>query len=65
MDRKNRSDMCPSGSRTLDFLRARRAPYLLGRALRSKNVTGEVNPPYIVPPLSLTVFSVGAGKWYT
>ena len=32
---ENRSDMCPpGGSRTLDFLRARRAPYPLGQALR-------------------------------
>ena len=31
---KNLSDMCPGGSRTLDFLRARRAPYPLGQALR-------------------------------
>ena len=34
LDRKNRSDMCPVGSRTLDFLRARRAPYPLGQVLR-------------------------------
>ena len=34
LDRKNRSDMCPGGSRTLDFLRARRAPYPLGQAFR-------------------------------
>ena len=34
LDRKNRSDMCPGESRTLDFLRARRAPYPRGQALR-------------------------------
>ena len=34
LDRKSRSDMCPGGSRILDFLRARRAPYPLGQALR-------------------------------
>ena len=32
--RENRSDMCPAGSRTLDFLRARRAPYPLGQSRR-------------------------------
>ena len=30
---ENRSDMCPGGSRTLNFLRTRRAPYPLGQAL--------------------------------
>ena len=35
LDRNNCSDTCaPGGSRTLDFLRARRAPYPLGQALR-------------------------------
>ena len=34
LDRKNRSDMCPGGSGTLDSLHARRAPYPLGQALR-------------------------------
>ena len=34
LDRKNCSDMCPRGSRTLDFLHARRAPYPLGQVLR-------------------------------
>ena len=38
LDRKNRSDMCPGGSRTLDFLHARRAPYPLGQALRYNGV---------------------------
>ena len=40
------------GSLALDFLLARRASYPLGQALRS-NDTVEVNPPYIVPSLSL------------
>ena len=35
LDRKNCSDMCPGGSRTLDFLRARRAPYPLGQARKT------------------------------
>ena len=33
LDRKNRLDLCPGGSRTLNFVRARRAPYSLGHAL--------------------------------
>ena len=36
LDRKNRLDMCPGGSRTLDFVHARQAPYPLGQALRSE-----------------------------
>ena len=34
LDRKNRLTCAPGGSRTLDSLRARRAPYPLGQALR-------------------------------
>ena len=58
LDRKNPSDMPPGGSRTLDFLRARRAPYPLGQALHLKNDTEIVNPPFIVPSLSLTIYYI-------
>ena len=37
----------PGGSRTLDFLGARRAPYPLGQALRSMMVTVEGVPFYL------------------
>ena len=52
LDRKNRSDMCPGGSRTLDFLRARRAPYPLGQAFHHHTVA--VTSLYIAPSLSLS-----------
>ena len=48
----------PRWSRTLDFLRARQAPYPLGQALRVRNDSLEVNPPYIVPLLSLSKCTV-------
>ena len=37
LDRKNRSDMSPGGSRTFDFLHTRQALYPLGQALRILN----------------------------
>ena len=57
MDRKNRADMCPGGSRTLDLLRDRRAPYPLGRALRLKNDTDYCCVPILLttpPPPNLS-----------